>query len=269
VLKQRIFTSLVLIAILLGALFIAPPIGFQILVALIIAVAAWECSNFAELETLLLRCAYVGIVVAGVLGVWHYLSSIDELRSFFVAAAIWWAIALLWIQGYPSSQVFWQSRYVRALMGALILVPAGVSILTIHQMTNGRWFVLGLLLIVATADTGAYFSGKAFGKHKLAPKVSPGKTWEGVFGGLLMVAAAALIFGLTTDHAWFTGLVVAVPTAAVSVVGDLIESMLKRHRGIKDSGLILPGHGGIMDRIDGITAAAPIFALGLIIVGWI
>lgn len=155
------------------------------------------------------------------------------------------------------------------IIGALTLVPAGVAVLTIHSYANGQWLVLALLLLVAAADTGAYFSGKAFGKRKLAPNVSPGKSWEGVIGGLLLVSAIALIYGLFDGDPWFIGLVIALPAAAVSVLGDLLESMLKRHRGVKDSGSILPGHGGVLDRIDGITAAAPVFALALIATGWV
>ena len=267
-LKQRIITAVVLVAVFVTTLFFLPPIGFQLFVLLVFSIAAWECSNLAGLSQWVVRGIYAGALIAGVAAGWIYLPLVDGLRSFFVIAAIWWAVALLWVQGYPSSAVFWQSSAARMIIGALTLVPAGVAVLTIHSFANGQYLVLALLLLVAVADTGAYFSGRTFGKRKLAPNVSPGKSWEGVMGGLILVSLIALAYGFLSGQAWYVGLVLALPAAAVSVLGDLLESMLKRHRGVKDSGTILPGHGGVLDRIDGVTAAAPIFALVLIAGGW-
>lgn len=268
-LKQRVITAVILLAVFLTTLFLLAPIGFQLFVLLMFGIAAWECSNLAGLSNVLARAGYALALTAGVVAGWLYLPQVDGLRSFFVVAAVWWAVALLWVQGYPASTIFWQSRIARALIGALTLIPAGVAVLTIHGFANGQWLVLALLLLVAAADTGAYFSGKAFGKRKLAPNVSPGKSWEGVIGGLIIVSSIALAYGVLSGQAWYVGLVLALPAAAVSVLGDLLESMLKRHRGVKDSGTILPGHGGVLDRIDGVTAAAPIFALALIASGWL
>lgn len=267
-LKQRVITAIVLVLIFLSTLLLMPFWAFQALILVTFAVAAWEWSNLAGVKLLSIRLVYVAVLLAGVWFGWQAIIAADIARSFFVATAIWWTIALLWVQGYPSSIIFWQSTPVRLVMGVLTLVPAGVAVLMIYSWAGGQWLILALLLIVASADTGAYFTGKAFGKRKLAPKVSPGKSWEGVIGGLVLVTCIAISYSIFQAKPWFTGLLIALPAAAVSVLGDLFESMLKRHRGIKDSGGILPGHGGVLDRIDGITAAAPIFALALITSPW-
>ena len=152
-------------------------------------------------------------------------------------------------------------------MGVLVLIPTWVALVYVRQQTNGAWLVLLLMLIVALADSGGYFAGRRFGKHKLAQAVSPGKTWEGFAGGLLANCVLALILSQILNTNLLLMLVLIIPTSLVSVLGDLLESMVKRHAGAKDSGSILPGHGGILDRVDGITAGAPIFALALLASG--
>jgi phosphatidate cytidylyltransferase len=144
-----------------------------------------------------------------------------------------------------------------------VLLPCMIGLLFLHQQPSGIWLILWVAAIVSTADICAYFSGRAFGKHKLAKNVSPGKSWEGVIGGVLACVTLALLIAYFADkNVWLT-LLIVIPTAFSSVLGDLLESMIKRHRGIKDSGSILPGHGGVLDRIDGLTAAIPVFALML------
>ena len=267
-LKQRVITAVVLTVVFVSVLFFLPAWGFQALVFAMFGVAAWECSNLTGLTHLALRGLFTAVCIAAVAVGWQLLPSLNQLMPFFTMAALWWAVALLWVQGYPASAIFWQSVVARVVIGFLTLIPAGIAVLVLHGQEHGVWLVLALLLLVAAADTGAYFSGRAFGKRKLAPNVSPGKSWEGVIGGLVLVALLAVVFGMVTGSPWYHWLAIALPAAAVSVLGDLLESMLKRHRGVKDSGSILPGHGGVLDRIDGITAAAPIFALGLLASGW-
>jgi phosphatidate cytidylyltransferase len=191
----------------------------------------------------------------------------DAIRELLIAGCIWWAIALLLVQGYPSSALLWGHKILRLLMGLLVLIPTWVALVYVRQQEAGAWLVLLLMLIVAMADSGGYFAGKRFGKHKLASAVSPGKTWEGFAGGFIANCVLALILSLTLELSLLLMLVIVVPTSLVSVLGDLLESMLKRHAGIKDSGTILPGHGGILDRVDGVTAAAPVFALALLASG--
>jgi phosphatidate cytidylyltransferase len=152
-------------------------------------------------------------------------------------------------------------------MGLAVLLPTAIALVYLRKLDGGEGLILLLILVVATADVGGYFVGRAFGKHKLALAVSPGKTWEGAAGG--MVANLALVALLSYCFALDAVLLacVIIPTSMVSVLGDLLESMLKRHAGYKDSGRVLPGHGGVLDRVDGITAAAPIFALALLSTG--
>src|SRR5690606_37428519 len=169
-------------------------------------------------------------------------------------------------QGYPASRILWGAPSIRAVMGGLVVLPTGFSLVTLRNLQDGELWILAAVLIVAAADSGAYFSGRRWGRRKLAPSVSPGKSWEGVAGGVL---AATLTFGIflvlrgETFSNWLV--LIAMPTALISVLGDLLESMLKRHRGIKDSGRMLPGHGGVLDRVDGLAAAVPIFTLALLV----
>lgn len=269
-LKQRVITAVILGAVFLSCLLIFPQVVFQVFVLLMFSIAAWEFSQLAGLSHHLARFVFSAFLTLSVALAVYFLPQFNssELKAFFTFAALWWALALLWVQGYPSSTIFWQACTVRMLMGFLTLVPAGVGILLLRASDGGQWLVLALLVIVAAADIGAYFSGKAFGRRKLAINVSPGKSWEGVIGGLLLVSVMALIYGIYANGQWYLGLIVAAPAAAVSVLGDLLESMLKRNAGIKDSGTILPGHGGVLDRIDGVTAAAPVFVLALLASGW-
>ena len=145
----------------------------------------------------------------------------------------------------------------------MVLVPAWVSLVILRQSEHGIWLVFFIIVIVASADIGAYFAGRKFGSKKLAPSVSPGKSWEGVWGGIIVALVSGSLMVVCHDayvmSPWI--LVLILPTAMISVVGDLLESMLKRFRGIKDSGTLLPGHGGVLDRIDGLVASIPVFSL--------
>jgi phosphatidate cytidylyltransferase len=266
VLKQRIITAVVLAAAFVAILFFLPPQPFAFFLALVAALGAWEWANLCHITHRGGRLAYSLALVAIGAGLWLLLSHTDwiSLHQVLWVACLWWALALLWIQGYPSSAVLWQARWVRMLMGVLVLVPCLLSLLHLRSLAGGHFMVMGLVLLVATADIGAYFAGRALGHHKLAPKVSPGKSWEGVAGGALAVVLLSLIYAWLRDFPVGTMLAITLPAALISVVGDLLESMLKRFRGIKDSGQLLPGHGGILDRIDGLTAAAPVFTLAVI-----
>jgi len=157
-------------------------------------------------------------------------------------------------------------------MGVAVLLPTWLALSYLRNLPNGAWLLLMLVALVAIADIGAYFFGRRFGKAKLAPAVSPGKSWAGFWGGL----ACSVSFMAALWYFWPGGMPVSLPamlvlaaiTSLASVLGDLLESMVKRHRGIKDSSQLLPGHGGVMDRVDSLTAASPVFALGLMSVGW-
>lgn len=268
-LKQRIITASILVAVFLCILLLAPLWLFSLAVATVVAFAAWEWANLAGVSAPAPRWAYAAVMVCGA-GAFSYAVVVGAvgLEPVLLVSGVWWAIALLWVQSYPASAVLWRSTALRSLMGAFVLVPALVAFAVLRDMTNGHWLVAAVVVLVAAADIGAYFFGRKFGKRKLAPKVSPGKTWAGAVGGLFTVAVVATVFALLTQGPLWMTLAVALPAAMASIVGDLFESMLKRHRGIKDSSQLLPGHGGVLDRIDGLVAAAPIFALVVVGTGW-
>ena len=266
-LKQRIATALVLIALFLGALFTVPKIWFASLVALIVLAAAWEWSNLAGLKSHWARLGYVlstGALLA--LSGWLLVEAPRESQMLFLGSAcLWWLIAFLWVKGFPGTVVLWGNRWVKSLMGWFVLIPTWLAMtILLVGFPQGSWVLLLVVLIVVLMDTGGYMAGRLFGRRKLAPEVSPGKTWAGFVGGLavngVLLAVIGWQLGADAQRWLLLALLIAV-TACASVLGDLLESMVKRQRNIKDSGTILPGHGGILDRVDGMTAAFPMFTL--------
>ena len=277
-LKKRIITAVFLVAVFLLDLLLLPSPWFISLVAVVILIAAWEWSDLSGFPQKRQRAVYCVLVFTASLGILDFTgmsngfssSNVNDnnVLTVLTTAGAWWAIALLWVQGYPSSGVLWGSRWARLIMGLFVLLPCLIGIFYLYQQPSGTRLILWLAAIVSTADVFAYFSGRAFGRRKLAKEVSPGKSWEGVMGGVLACIVLAFVVAYVADKNLLLTLLVVIPTAFASVLGDLLESMVKRHRGIKDSGSILPGHGGILDRIDGLTAAVPIFALTLAISSW-
>lgn len=265
-LKERIITALILAPIAIGGVFFLPEIPFAFFIGAIILISAWEWANLSGVEEQGGRIAYAAVVAVLLYLAW-YLPPVWLLAL----AALWWAIALSWVLGYPESASTWGNRAPRLAMGLLILVPAWKAFMQLKSYPDSSELILYLFALIWGADVGAYFSGRRFGKRKLAVKVSPGKSWEGVYGGLATAALIAVCVGAYTGFSVVQILLivlVSVLTVMVSVLGDLVESMVKRHRGMKDSSQLLPGHGGFMDRIDSLTAATPIFALALLIFGW-
>jgi len=272
-LKQRVITAIILAALFLGALFGLPAGYFPFFMGGVVLIGAWEWARMSGFGRAPSRLVYSCALVLLMVGAAAYFGFAGEakptldqasVRDLLVAGCAWWALALLLVQGYPTSAILWGHRILRLVMGVLVLVPAWVALVYVRQQSYGALLVLLLILVVALADSGGYFAGRRFGKHKLAPAVSPGKTWEGFVGGFLANCLLALALSLSLKLNLLLALVVILPTSLVSVLGDLFESMIKRHAGLKDSGNILPGHGGILDRIDGITAAAPVFALAIL-----
>jgi phosphatidate cytidylyltransferase len=272
-LKQRVITAIILVTLLGVSLFQFPALGFVAVISLIVLLASWEWSNLAGLGAIErpIFCVAVALLSAASFYSVGFLQGLIDtalLQKILLIAAAWWALALLLVQGYPGAAIWWQHRFMRALMGVVVLYPAWLAFVYLRFLPQGEFWLIALVAIVAAADIGAYFTGRKFGRRKLALQVSPGKSWEGFWGGLLTVmviasaASAANIFGGQLSFAQL--IVIALITALASVLGDLVESMVKRQRGIKDSGWMLPGHGGFMDRLDSLSAAAPIFALSLL-----
>ena len=260
-LKQRIITALILLPIALCGFFLLDGANFALFIGLVVTLGAWEWARLAGLMAQPLRIAYAA-VVAGALMLLYIL---PELAPWVLGAAvIWWGLATWLVLTYPRSSELWASAACRLLIGLLVLLPAWQGLVLLKHWPLGNWLILSVMVLVWAADIGAYFSGRAFGKRKLAPQVSPGKSWEGVYGGLALSLVITAIVGLVRD--WtvaelLKGLIGAAVIVFISVVGDLTESMFKRQSGIKDSSNLLPGHGGVLDRIDSLTAAIPVFAV--------
>ncbi|MFL0809801.1 MAG: phosphatidate cytidylyltransferase [Agarilytica sp.] len=271
-LKQRVITAIILALAFLAALFLLPWNFFAAFIGAVLAVGAWEWAGLAGFKQPLARYGYV-IVVAGLalLAGWvsDWAQNEQVFRSIMVVACVWWGVALLLIKSFPKSAVLWGARAVRLIMGVCVLLPAWLGSVYLRQQDAGAWLMLFVVFLVAAADIGAYFTGKAIGRTKLAYAVSPGKSWEGVGGGIVFAIVLALVFNfLLGADAILSLMLIAIPTSSISVVGDLLESMMKRYCGVKDSSQLLPGHGGVLDRIDGLVAAIPAFTLVYIFSHW-
>jgi phosphatidate cytidylyltransferase len=286
-LKQRIITGLVLAPLTLACVYFLGAEAFAIFCSIVILIGAWEWGPLMGLTSNINRVVFMVVisiimallaVVAPVTAMWGSLDNglTPLYQNILLVAALWWLVAAFLVYSYPNNSGLWRDNMlVKGLIGVLTLIPAWIAFIAIRTLNIdsepyfGAHLLFASLSIVWAADVGAYFCGKRFGKHKLMPKVSPNKTLEGFFGGLVCVAVLALLINVafvSGDSENVFGsvpvlLVIAIVTAIVSAVGDLNESMLKRAAGIKDTGTILPGHGGLLDRIDSLVAATPIFIL--------
>jgi phosphatidate cytidylyltransferase len=256
-LRERVITALILAALVLLVIFMLPHVATMAALALLVVAAAWEWSAFPRFTQHSARIFYVAFVAACVAATWWFGVEREEMGRLIQAALAWWIFALVWVAIAPARV----NRVTAAGAGLLVLVPAWLALARLHAA--GPQLLLFLILLVVAADVGAYFAGRRFGHNKLAPRVSPGKTWEGVLGGLVAAAlmAAVGVWWFNVDAARFLALCIVVVVA--SIIGDLTESLFKRHAGLKDSGRLLPGHGGLLDRVDSVTAAAPVFLIGL------
>ncbi|TAH46994.1 MAG: phosphatidate cytidylyltransferase [Betaproteobacteria bacterium] len=270
-LKARVLTAIVLLAGLLSALLLLPATAWLLLCALVCGGAAWEWGGLAAFG----RRARAGLALVFALaclaiGYWAGLSGsglppVGSLAPFYVVSALFWLVAIpawlarKWRLGAPSLAV---------LVGLIVLVPPALALA--HLRLIDPRVLLAAMAVVWVADIAAYFSGRAFGRHKLAPSISPGKTWEGAAGA----AVGVLVFGVVLSVSlnipppggWPGLAVMLIAYTGISIIGDLFESLLKRQAGLKDSGTLLPGHGGILDRIDSLTSTLPI--AGLVALWW-
>jgi len=271
-LKQRLITGFVLSGLLIWSIFNLSNDYFAILTAVFVIQGAWEWARLVNVSALWQRVFIVLFVSSIILALWYSLGKYPYLADVvFSIAVLWWLLCGLWVFKYSqritlSSQAF----LIKLLIGVVVLVPAWLALVSLHAKTlNGPSYVLFILLLTAVADIGAYFAGKRWGARKLAPRISPGKTWEGVWGAVVIVAIYSIAGGTLLLDLGPDKLLFFIPLCLVilsfSILGDLFESMIKRQAGMKDSGQILPGHGGVLDRIDSITAAAPVFVAGLLL----
>lgn len=270
-LKERILTALVLVPVALCGLFLLRGAWFALFVGLVSVLGAWEWARLAGWTNPAARIAYAALVALLLCLLWQTRSVPGGASVVLVAAALWWLAAAALVVGYPASARHVPEGLVRGLIGLLVLLPTWQGLVLLKSWPSGNGLILAVLLLVWSADIGAYFAGRAWGRHKLAPQVSPGKSWEGFIGGLtaaLAVAFALLIAHGETASRWLPMLLGAAVVVAVSVLGDLTESLFKRQVGVKDSSRLLPGHGGVLDRIDSLTAAVPLYTTLLWIVGW-
>jgi phosphatidate cytidylyltransferase len=261
-LTQRITTALVLGTLVVISIFYLPLIGFKMLAGLIVALAVWEFAglfwqgNYKKKISFLIAFLLVAVVV-----------QFFPAQPILVIGVLWWLIVpyFLWRYALDKSSCF-TSMALQWLVGIMVFVPCLVGLIEIQEKFGAR-FLLYLLMIICAVDIGAYFAGRLWGKHLLAPQISPKKTFEGVLGGLLLALIVTIIGGLLFGGMRSVSLLMLIVITCVwSVIGDLFESMLKRQAGAKDSGQLLPGHGGMYDRIDSLTAAIPLFVLGLLLI---
>ncbi|MCL0001553.1 phosphatidate cytidylyltransferase [Providencia rettgeri] len=273
-LKYRLLTAIVLIPIVIAALFLLSPANFGLVVIAVCALGAWEWAQFVGWHSQAKRVGLAVVFAAILLAMQFSISNINQFSSEPMvlyglwAGLIWWVIAIILVVTYPASASWGKSAIIRLLFGVLTIIPfyCGMMVLrTVGYQSDtffGAWWLLYVMLLVWGADSGAYAFGRAIGRNKMAPKVSPGKTWEGLVGGLITAGIISWLFSafapipVMPDYLLVTSIIVVV----VSVFGDLTESMFKRQSGIKDSSHLIPGHGGILDRIDSLTAAIPVFA---------
>ncbi len=262
-LGQRIVTAVGIGAVLALLLLVLPPAFALAGLAILILAGAWEWAALAGLERPAARIAYLAACLAAMAGLWQLTAEAANFERAMLVTMLGWAALFGWIVLAPRRG----SRWLAAAAGIWALAPTWVALARLYlQAGLGHELVIFVLLLAWAADIGAYFAGRTFGRLRLAPTVSPNKTWEGVIGGL----AAGLLVALAA-RAWFdlpalAFLSLCSAAVLVSIVGDLLESMFKRQRGLKDSGSLLPGHGGVLDRIDSLTSSVPLLALGL---GWL
>lgn len=269
-LKTRVITALVMLAVFATALFLFPSFAWLAFVSLVTGVAAWEWGGLSQWSSGL-RLGYGAVVALTSFGLGVVASGDSAVASwifliaFSISAAFWVVLGFAWLaRGWRLG-----SGLSAALVGVVVLLPTALALMFLRSIDP--WWLLGAMAIVSIADIAAYFSGRAFGRRKLAPSISPGKSWEGVYGALVAVVVYGLVT-LVTAGAHFSptlwGVIVfaLMLLTGISVAGDLFESLLKRQAGIKDSSHLLPGHGGVLDRIDSLTSTLPMLALFVFLV---
>jgi len=277
-LRTRVLTAVALLPLVIGMLFLAPPPAWSLFALFIALLGCWEWSRMSGLRE---GAQSIYLVLSGALGAALWLLYIREMPAFariaysglVLAGLFWLGVASIWL-----TRLLRPDAWVCAFAGWLVLWPTWLALVLLREA--GPWLLLAIASMVWVADICAYFAGKSFGRHKLAPRISPGKTWEGVVGALAGVVLYGVVLVLVSHaRGWSLGpafgraagvpaIAVMVVLTAFSIVGDLFESWMKRGAGLKDSSALLPGHGGILDRIDALTSTLPLAALVFVVLGW-
>ena len=281
-LKQRIITAIILALIFITATVFLSSFSYSLFVTIVVLAASWEWCAFIGLAKQVAKVSYLATLGSMIIALYFFLGIVPEslvINSYRAGiilglGILFWVLTFFMLKGYPSNSDRWNNKSKIALMGLMALIPTWVGIVQIKYLNPQGFLLLGMVVMVAAADIGAYFVGKRIGKNRLAPSLSPNKTWEGVMGGF----AACLLVGILLIwllHSYLITLsnvqililvLLSLVVMLFDVIGDLLESMLKRNRDLKDSGKILPGHGGILDRVDGLLAVTPIFVLTFLII---
>lgn len=268
-LRARLVSAAILVPLVVAGVLYLPTVGIALVLALVLGAGLWEWGAMIPLLPTTARAIYVLAVMLLMAIAWA--APLERvIAPLLLLAGLWWLAALFWLvnPGFGAHSTTSAVRILKGIAGVLVSLPCWAAFVSLHgRESQGPEFCLALLLLIWLADSGAYFTGKRWGRTKLAPVVSPGKTWEGVLGGIVtsLIAALAVAYWYSRSLPWTLTLVaVALLAVMFSIVGDLLESLMKRQVGIKDSGRLIPGHGGVLDRIDSLTAAAPVFLMGLL-----
>lgn len=259
-LRTRIITAIIFAPLVVSAIYLLPLWLYALFFWLIAAAGAYEWAGLSGVTAPLARAGYLAVLVLLALVTWRFPESWPLVLWLGVA---FWTLAAVAVIAYPTGGHWAVHPAFSAPAGLVVAWAAWLATVVIRDQPGGATWVLWMLFLVWSADIGAYFAGRRFGRRKLAPLVSPGKTWEGLVGGVIVSLAVTLVMlaPMGALAAWWAPVIVVLVT--VSVFGDLFESVLKRKRGVKDSGSLLPGHGGMLDRIDSVVAVLPVFALVL------
>jgi phosphatidate cytidylyltransferase len=270
--KQRVITALLITPLAIAMILLLPSSIFAVIICALCLLAAWEWTRMSGMRSRPQRAVLVGLSVLAMAALWYYADSTAGWITIVVGCA-WWFVTLAWLRNFSFGAAPTRENItLKLIAGALTILPAWTAMMQLHrsQPTPPHTWALYALVVIWAADSFAYLVGRRWGKVKLAPNISPGKTIAGVYGALCGSALVALIGGWLLDvrGASLAGLLVlALITVVFSIVGDLFESLIKRHGNVKDSGTLFPGHGGVADRLDGVFAALPFFAVGKFLLG--
>lgn len=270
-LLQRTLTALLLAPLVIALILLTPTWLFAPIVVIAFLAAMWEWTRLSGVKDVAPRVGL--LVLTSILFALCWCARDTAWWPAVIGIGVaWWIVVGQWLRHFAFGAAPTRENCLMKLgAGLLVIVPAWVAVVSIHGSgENGHWWTLLALFIVWAADIGAYFSGRMFGRRKLAPTISPGKTWAGVYGAFVAGALVTLVGGLMlgVEGGKLIGLLVlSALTVVASIVGDLLESLMKRHAAVKDSGNLFPGHGGLLDRLDSVFAALPVFAAGKLLLG--